>query len=130
MIVLLLTCSISWCQNNYDDYNDNNDDYSFYEYKEDSVLVPISALKVANAKMIELKYEKVINENLRQTIKLDSEFINALEDNLYDCALEFEEHIYVSEAEIDRIKKQRNAAIITGSGTSAVLLTILLLILL
>lgn len=130
MIVLLSTCSISWCQNNYDDYNDNNDDYSFYEYEEDSVLIPISTLKVANAKMIELKYEKVINENLRQTIKLDSEVINALENNLYDCALEFEEYIYTSETEIDRIKRQRNAAIITGSGTSAVLLTILLLILL
>lgn len=130
MIVLLSTCSISWCQNNYDDYYDNNDDYSYYEYQEDSVLVPISALKIANAKMIELKYEKVINENLRQTIKLDSELINALEDNLYECALEFEEHIYISEAEIDKVKKQRNIAIGVGSGSSAILLTIILLILL
>lgn len=122
MLILLLTYSISWCQ------NDTIPSTGVVE--QDSVLVPIQALRVANAKMIELKYEKAINENYRQTIELDSKIINALENNLYNCALELEEQINTCDKEITKIKRQRNTAIGIGSGTSTALLVILLLILL
>ena len=122
MLILLLTYSISWCQ------NDTIPSTGVVE--QDSVLVPIQALRVANAKMIELKYEKVINENYRQTIILDSTIINALEHNLYNCALELEEQINSCDEEITKIKRQRNTAIGVGTSTSTALLIILLLILL
>ena len=41
----------------------------------DSVLVSYEILKQANAKLIELKYEKEINDSLRSIIKLDDELI-------------------------------------------------------
>lgn len=122
MLILLSTYSISWCQ--------NDTILSTGVVEQDSVLVPIQALRVANAKMIELKYEKAINENYRQTIELDSTIINALENNLYNCALELEEQINTCDEEITKIKRQRNTAIGVGSGTSTALLIILLLILL
>lgn len=122
MLILLSTYSISWCQ--------NDTILSTGVVEQDSVLVPIQALRVANAKMIELKYEKAINKNYRQTIELDSAIINALENNLYNCALELEEQINSCDEEITKIKRQRNTAIGIGSGTSTALLIILLLILL
>lgn len=122
MIVLLLTYSISWCQ--------NDTILSTGVVEQDSVLVSIQAIRVANTKMIELKYEKAINENYRQTIELDSAIINALENNLYNCALELEEQINVCDEEINKIKRQRNTAIGVGTGTSTALLVILILILL
>ena len=122
MLILLSTYSISWCQ------NDTIPSTGVVE--QDSVLVPIQALRIANAKMIELKYEKAINENYRQTIVLDSAIINALENNLYNCALELEEQINSCDEEITKIKRQRNTAIGVGTGTSTALLVILLLILL
>lgn len=122
MLILLSTYSISWCQ--------NDTILSTGVVEQDSVLVPIQALRVANAKMIELKYEKAINETYRQTIELDSKIINALENNLYSCALELEEQINTCDEEITKIKRQRNTAIGVGTGTSTALLVILLLILL
>ena len=122
MLILLSTYSISWCQ--------NDTILSTGVVEQDSVLVPIQALRVANAKMIELKYEKAINENYRQTIELDSAIINALENNLYNCALKLEEQINSCDKEITKIKRQRNTAIGVGTGTSTALLIILLLILL
>ena len=122
MLILLSTYSISWCQ--------NDTILSTGVVEQDSVLVPIQALRVANAKIIELKYEKAINENYRQTIELDSAIINALENNLYNCALELEEQINSCDEEITKIKRQRNTAIGVGTGTSTALLVILLLILL
>ena len=104
MIVLLLTCSTSWCQN-----------------RQDSVLVPIEALKIANAKMVELNYEKQINEELRNILQTDSNLINALQTNLNACETTCEDNI-------NKVKKQRNIAIGAGSGASAFLLFLLLLI--
>ena len=122
MIVLLLNYSISWCQ--------NDTILPTGELEQDSVLVPISALRIANAKMIELKYEKDINENLRQVVRNDSAIIDALENNILACIYEKEQQEVDYEKELAIIKRQRNTAIGIGSGSSAVLLTILLLILL
>lgn len=80
----------------------------------DSVLVAVDDLRVANAKMVELKYEKEINADLRQIVKNDSIAIVALrEDNS------------AITAQAKKYKKQRN--IVGGaSGILAIILLILL----
>lgn len=111
MIVLLSTYSISWSQNDtiWDQGDCPNDDYSYFSC--DSALISIEALKIANAKMLELKYEKEINQTLTEIIKTDSIIINSLEHNLYNCEI-------VCEEQIAEVKKQRNTAIVAGSATS------------
>ena len=83
MIVLLFSCSISWCQNDtiWDQGDCPNDDWA--SWSNDNVLIHIEAIRVANAKMIELKYEKQINENLREVIRIDSTIISSL-NNKYN----------------------------------------------
>lgn len=116
MILLLWTCSTSWCQSNFPD----SIPLTGEEMHIDSVLVPISALKVANAKMIELKYEKEINEQLRGLIQTDSNIIDALSTNLTACEMN-------TEIKVAEIKKQRNIAIGAGAGTSLIFLILLIL---
>lgn len=115
--LLLLSCSYSWCQN--DNLNLPTGDGD--SIKCDSVLISINDIKIANAKMIELNYEKEINRNLRSTIQIDSTIINSLRTNLAACKLN-------AEAEIKEIKKQRNIAIATGSGTSLLFLILLIVL--
>ena len=108
--MLLLTCSISWCQS---DTTCN---------KVDSVLVPVEALRIANAKMIELNYEKQINKELKEAIKTDSVLIDALQTNVNACESQCNDNI-------KKVKKQRNIAIGAGSGASALLLLLLIVLL-
>lgn len=107
MIVLLSICSTSWSQ---------NDTIT----KQDSALIAIPALRVANAKMIELKYEKQINENLREIVRTDSVLIDALNSSISYCEVQ-------AEKEIAAIKKERNVAIVAGTGASIVLLILLII---
>ena len=120
MILLLLTCSTSWCQSELDD---PDYDYTFPTGEVesiDSVLVHISAIRIATAKMVELNYEKEINATLRECIQNDSLLINALSTNLAACEIN-------KDKEVAEIKKQRNIAIGAGSGTSFILLILLIL---
>lgn len=116
MTLLLCSCSYSWCQNEVNSSNLPTGD----EYKTDSVLVSIDALRIANSKMIELKYEKEINEYLRSTIQTDSILINSLHTNLSACKLN-------TEIKIAEIKKERNTAIAIGSGTSLLFLVLFII---
>lgn len=85
------------------------------EVTNDSVLVAIDDLRVANAKMIELRYEKEINNSLKEIIKNDSIAIVALrEDNS------------VVKQQAKKYKRQRNVA--GGAGGVLVILLILALI--
>lgn len=78
----------------------------------DSVLVSVDDLRAANAKMIELRYEKEINLSLKEIIKNDSIAIVALrKDNS------------VVESRAKKYKRQRNVA----GGASGVLLILLIL---
>lgn len=113
MTLLVLSYSTSWCQ------NDSIPSTGVGE--PDSVLVAISAIKVANAKMIELKYEKEINKNLRDCIQNDSILISALSTNLSACEIN-------KDKEVAEIKKQRNIAILAGSTTSLLLLILLVIL--
>lgn len=121
MIVLLLNYSMSWCQ--------NDTILSTGKLEQDSVLVPISALRVANAKMIELKYEKAINENLRQVVRNDSAIIDALENNILACIYKKEQQEVDYEKELAIIKRQRNTAIEIGSCSTALLIALLIILL-
>ena len=110
IMILLLPCFIGLSQSN----------DSIVETKQDSVLVPIDALRIANAKMIELKYEKIINQNLMGIIYNDSLIISALDTNLSCCEREARETI-------STYKRQRNRAIEIGGGTSIVLFVLLII---
>ena len=85
------------------------------EVPHDSVLVSVDDLRAANAKMIELRYEKEINNSLKEIIKNDSIAIVALrEDNS------------VVEEQAKKYKRQRNVA----GGASGVFVILLILALL
>ena len=85
------------------------------EVTKDSVLVAIDDLRVANAKMIELKYEKEINRNLREIVKNDSIAIEGLQlDNR------------TIEARAKKYKKERN--IVGGTGIGVLILLVISLI--
>lgn len=110
-LIVLSTYSISWCQSNNDSIVNN---------EPDSVIVAVSALRVANAKMIELKYEKEINKNLKEIIINDSCIIAALDNNIICC--ERNANMAISKA-----RRQRNRAIEVGGGTSLLLLVLLII---
>ena len=119
MIVVVLGCSMSYAQ------SDDAQHISSIGVQ-DSVLVPVELIKIANSKMIELEYEKEINSYLRNIIQNDSAIYNALfisHDYYESKSIECEE-AYIRDTK--KYKKQRN---ILG-GTSIGLLTILVLILL
>ena len=104
-MIVLLNYSNSWSENSI---------ISSTGGVPDSVLVAVDDLRVANAKMVELKYEKEINADLRQIVKNDSIVIVALrEDNS------------VITAQAKKYKKQRNIV----SGASGILAIILLILL-
>ena len=130
ILTVLLIYSTSWCQSNYDN-NFYDNDVSFYIYDSiscysdtiikhcDSVIVSVDALRIANTKMIELKYEKEINANLQEVIRVDSVLISSFESNLFAIKKQAKE-------EIDNMKKQRNKAIAIGSASSSILLILLI----
>ncbi len=130
ILTVLLIYSTSWCQSNYDN-NFYDNDVSFYIYDSiscysdtiikhcDSVVVSVDALRIANTKMIELKYEKEINANLQEVIRVDSVLISSFESNLFAIKKQAKE-------EIDNMKKQRNKAIAIGSASSSILLILLI----
>ena len=130
ILTVLLIYSTSWCQNNYDN-NFYDNDVSFHIYDSiscysdtiikhcDSVIVSVDALRIANTKMIELKYEKEINANLQEVIRVDSVLISSFESNLFAIKKQAKE-------EIDNMKKQRNKAIAIGSASSSILLILLI----
>lgn len=65
-MIVLLSYSTSWCQNRQATFPSTGElVYS------DSVLISYNDLRKANAKLIELKYEKQINDSLRSIIKND-----------------------------------------------------------
>lgn len=107
-MIVLLSYSSSWSENNAPIPSTGG-------LTNDSVLVAIDDLRAANAKMIELKYEKEINLGLKEIIKNDSIAIVALR----------EDNSVVTE-QAKKYKRQRNVA----GSTSGVLVILLILALL
>ena len=100
--IVLLSCSTSWCQ------NDNATISSTGELtaSPDSVLIAFDDLRKANAKMVELKYEKEINDSLRSIIKNDDIIMR-----------EYSSNVDALKKQITQAKKQRNLAV--GGGLLA-----------
>ena len=107
-MIVLLSCFKSWSE---------NDAYSSLtgELTNDSVLVAVSDLRTANAKMVELKYEKEINKNLREVVKNDSIIIKDLQLNTEAI-----------EAKANKYKRERN--IVGGTGIGVLILLVLSLL--
>ena len=81
----------------------------------DSVLIAYSDLRVANSKMVELKYEKEINRNYRTIISNDSITIGNLNLRINNLV---ENH----KRDIKRVKRERNLLGITSIGAFIALL--------
>lgn len=81
----------------------------------DSVKVAINDLRKANAKLVELEYEKDINKNLRQIIVNDS-----------ILAEQARQQYLLLDRSCKKVKKERNAAF--GGASVAIVLLILSLI--
>ena len=110
-MIVLLSCSTSWCQ------NDNATISSTGELTAtpDSVLISFDDLRKANAKMVELKYEKEINDSLRSIIKNDDIIMR-----------EYSRNVDALKKQVKQTKRQRNLAI--GGGVLATLSMALLAI--
>ena len=101
-MIVLLSCSTSWCQ------NDNATIYSTGELTAtpDSVLIAFDDLRKANAKMVELKYQKEINDSLRSIIKNDDAIMR-----------EYSRNVDALKKQVKQATRQRNLAI--GGGLLA-----------
>jgi len=98
-MIVLLSCSTSWCQ------NDNATIPSTGELSAtpDSILISFDDLRKANAKMVELKYEKEINDSLRSIIKNDDLIMR-----------EYSSNVDALKKQVKQVKRQRNLAV--GGG--------------
>lgn len=79
-------------------------------FEDDSVMIAVSALKQANAKMIELKYEKEVNDNLRKMHINDSLIIDNLNKQII-----IDSNIYTKELKKQKIKTNIFGATALGS---------------
>lgn len=82
----------------------------------DSILISYNDLRKANSKLIELEYEKAINEHLRDIVNNDSVAIVGLRNRIYNNEREYNKIV-------EQIKKQRNVA--GGIGIGALILLII-----
>ena len=106
-MIVLLSCSINSLSKSLTS--------STGRIEQDSVTIAISDIRKANAKLIELSYEKDINKNLRQIIKNDSVL-----------AEQARQRYILLDRSCKQIKKQRNIAY-CSSGVAILLLILSLL---
>ena len=100
-MILLLSYSKSWCQNE-SSISSKGD--------VDSVLVSYNDLRIANSKMIELKYQKAANDTLRAIVANDRVIIGKLNESL-------EKYKIVNNNLNNVIKKQKKNLVIFKSTT-------------
>ena len=84
--------------------------------RQDSVLIAYDDLRKVNSKLIELKYEKDINEKLNVIISNDSIAIDNFKRRIDIIQRD-------SKRELDKVRKQRNIA--GGIGIGAIILLII-----
>ena len=102
IMIVLLSCSTSWCQNDNATISSTGELFA----TPDSVLISFDDLRKANAKMVELKYQKEINDSLRSIIKNDDTIMR-----------EYSRNVDALKKQIKQTKRQRNLAI--GGGLLA-----------
>ena len=106
-MIVLLSCSINSSSKSLTS--------STGRIEQDSITIAISDIRKANAKLIELSYEKDINKNLRQIIRNDSVL-----------AEQARQRYILLDRSCKKIKKQRNIAY-CSTGVAIVLLILSLL---
>ena len=106
-MIVLLSCSI--------DSSSKSLTPSTGRIEQDSVTIAISDIRKANAKLIELSYEKDINKNLRQIIRNDSVL-----------AEQARQRYILLDRSCKKVTKQRNVVCCSAAG--AIILLILSLI--
>ena len=103
-MIVLLSYSTTWCQND----NAKNSSTGELINTPDSVLISFDDLRKANAKIVELKYQKEINDSLRSIIKNDDAIMR-----------EYSRNVNALKKQIKQVERQRNLAI--GGGVLATL---------
>ena len=98
-MIVLLSCSTSWCQNE----NATISSTGELPATPDSVLISFDDLRKVNAKMVELKYQKEINDSLRSIIKNDDAIMR-----------EYSRNVDALKKQIKCTKRQRNIAVRGG----------------
>lgn len=106
-MIVLLSCSISSSSKSLTS--------STGGLEQDSVTIAISDIRKANAKLIELSYEKDINKNLRQIIRNDSVL-----------AEQARQRYILLDRSCKKVTKQRNVAY-CGVGATIILLILSLI---
>lgn len=106
-MIVLLSCSINSSSKSLTS--------STGRIEQDSITIAISDIRKANAKLIELSYERDINKNLRQIIRNDS-----------ILAEQARQRYILLDRSCKKITKQRNVACCGATG--AIILLILSLI--
>ena len=84
--------------------------------RQDSVLIAYDDLRKVNGKLIELEYEKEINNNLRNIIYNDSIAIDNLKSGINRISIE-------ADKKVKKAKKERNIA--GGIGIVSIVLLII-----
>lgn len=83
----------------------------------DSTIIAFDDLRIVNAKLLELEYQKAINNNLNQIVANDKIIISQYANLNKDLNIKCNKYI-----------KQRNIAIGVGAGVAAALITSLIFI--
>ena len=109
-MIVLLSYSTSWCQNNVTIPFTGE-----LEPTDTLVEVPLNTLRIANSKMLELKFEKEINGNLKEIMYNDSIIITSLQNN-----------VVLEQQKSKKYKKQRN--IVGGTGIGLLILLVISLL--
>ena len=107
IMIVLLSCSINSLS--------KSSTSSTGRIEQDSVTIAISDIRKANAKLIELSYEKDINKNLRQIIRNDS-----------ILAEQARQRYILLDRSCKKVTRQRNVAY-CGVGATIVLLILSLI---
>ena len=110
-MIALLSYSTSWCQSK---INTNSSTGGLTDTTR--VYITYDALRKANAKMVELKYQKEINDSLQSIIANDEYIIKVYDNN-----------IKVLNNQLKEAKKKRNVAI-TGAVFTAVIGAVLFIL--
>ena len=108
IMIVLLSYSTSWCQSNVS-LSSTGEQCG----KSDSVLISYDDIRSVDSKLIQLKYEKEINDSLRVIISNDDKIIK-----------EYNNNIKILNTNINKVIKQRN---IIGLG-GLVIITALIFI--
>ena len=110
-MTVLLSCSTSWSKNECDTIPSTGG----LTVSSDSVPIAIDDLRKVNAKLVELKYEKEINDSLRSIIDNDDKIIGAYYSINNSLA-----------KQVTQVKRQRNIA--AGGGLLAAILLVISII--